>query len=81
MLKYRNDRPEIHPDGGIVPENGPRWQRQRGLFQQRMLSRSKVSCYASKIDETTLEVLRDVEKSFGHEKELATSDFQRVLNN
>lgn len=80
MLKYRLDRPERYIDGGIVPENGPRWQRQRSQFQQRMLSKSKVSSYASKIDEVTLVTIEEIKAHLGKELRSSIPDFQTIFN-
>lgn len=84
MKKYRTERPDRYTDGGIVPENGPNWQRQRSLFQERMLSKSKVSAYAGKIDKETWKTIdelhRLIEMNGKDDKLVNVEKFQKLIN-
>lgn len=80
MKKYRTDRPDRYTDGGIVPENGPNWQRQRSLFQERMLSKVRVAAYAEKIDKETRETVTELKKFIDRDGIAIIENFQKVLH-
>lgn len=82
LLKYRLDRPDKFNNGGIIPENGERWLEQRNHFNQSMLSKSKVSSYATQIDEITSKSLTEMSKLFTEGQNVASIDaFEKKLFN
>lgn len=83
MKKYRLDRPDSYTNGGIIPENGQEWLKNRAMFQERMLSKSKVSGYTEKIDIETLKTIDEILGIFKHDDnrtdEIQIQSFQNIF--
>lgn len=78
LLKFRRERPDLYIDGGLFPENGDSWYRQRNQFQKRILSKSYISKNSQKLDRLSLKTIKKLEKSY----ELASGkieNFQSTL--
>lgn len=80
LLKYRHDRPTIYRDGGLFPENGHSWHRQRMQFQTRLLSKSQVSANIGKLDQVALKTIDRIDLRFEeNSNSLFISDFETIL--
>lgn len=61
LLKYRQSKPDLYRDGGLFPENGPNWFRQRMQFQQGLMSKSGVASNLHKMDHVTSRTLERID--------------------
>lgn len=80
LLKYRRERPNLYRDGGLFPENGENWFRQRMQFQTRMLSKTEVSANTEKLDQVSLKTLDRIDRRLqGVSSSIHIADFQNIL--
>lgn len=80
LLKYRQERPAQYRNGGLFPENGENWYRQRMQFQTRMLSKSQVLANSEKLDEVANKALARIEGRFeGDSSHIHIDDFENIL--
>lgn len=79
LLKYRRDRPDKYVDGGLFPENGPHWYRQRNQFSKYLMLKCNVAQNIPKIDQTCLKTVKWID-DFMQGNTLATHDaFETIL--
>lgn len=79
LLKYRRERPNLYKDGGLFPENGIDWYRQRNQFQKRMLSKSHVLKNSQKLDRISLETIEKLERIYNSVGDGQIEGFELIL--
>lgn len=79
LLKYRLDRPELYRDGGLFPENGPNWYRQRNQFQQRLMAKSQVLSNSCKVDRVSLRIINAMICNEGKLESSTTNDESNIV--
>jgi len=79
LLKYRRDRPGQYLDGGLFPENGQNWYRQRNQFQQHLMSKSRVSANVSKLDSSAKSLIKQISACSGGQDTFTISNFDSIL--
>lgn len=79
LLKYRKERPMLYRDGGLFPENGSYWYRQRNQFQKRMLSKSQLSRNSQKLDRVSLQTIEKLREVYESTKDGQIDRFDSIL--
>lgn len=79
ILKYRQERPELYRDGGILSENGQAWARLRSQFQNRLLTKPGISINERKMDIAAMQTVRDIERQLDKCENNTITDFDTFL--
>ena len=61
LHKYRQSCPEHYKDGGVFPENGPRWSRLRSIFQRHILNKTKIAQRAPILDDGVIKFIANLD--------------------
>lgn len=80
ILKYRRERPDLYRDGGLFPENGPNWFRQRVQFKNYLMNKSIVSKNIPKLDQVSKNIVDSFDERFRSRSIAHIDNFQDVIN-
>lgn len=80
LLKYRLDRPDRYRDGGLFPENGRAWQRQRSQFQRSLFSRDKISQNLNRMKAASDKTIEKIQQLLAGQQTANVDSFDEILN-